>query len=83
MRRGEFNEHRYGKEVDAMFIFSGAGDQSAIGNEHQNLIDAYEDAPVHLKRGALAVLTPLRETCRASSLRGNARLQCGFGRADE
>lgn len=46
--------HRQG--VDVLYVVTGDRDQSALNDEHQNLLDAYMDAPDHLKRAAFAVL---------------------------
>lgn len=46
----------HGHGVDVMFVLTGVRDQSAMSNEHQNLIDAYNDASDYLKRAAFAVL---------------------------
>lgn len=46
--------HRQG--VDVLYVVTGDRDQSALDDEHQNLLDAYMDAPDHLKRAAFAVL---------------------------
>lgn len=41
---------------DVMYLLTGRRDPDALSNEEQNLIDAYKDAPDHLKRAAFAVL---------------------------
>lgn len=41
---------------DVMYLLTGRRDPEALSDEEQNLIDAYKDAPVDLKRAAFAVL---------------------------
>lgn len=42
--------------LDVMYILTGLKSYEAMTAEHQNLIDAYADAPESLKRAAFAVL---------------------------
>jgi transcriptional regulator with XRE-family HTH domain len=44
------------KGFDVLYLLTGRRDQAALSDETQNLIDAYADAPDHLKRAAFAVL---------------------------
>lgn len=49
-------ERAAGIGADVYFILFGRRDLQAISDEHQNLIEAYEDATPLLKRAAFAVL---------------------------
>lgn len=41
---------------DVMYLLTGRRDPEALSDEEQNLIDAYKNAPLDLKRAAFAVL---------------------------
>lgn len=45
-----------GKGFDVLYILTGNRDASALSDEHQNLIEAYDDAPEALKRAVFAAL---------------------------
>jgi len=49
-------ERAAGIGADVYFILFGRRDLQAVSDEHQNLIEAYEDATPLLKRAAFAVL---------------------------
>lgn len=42
--------------VDVMYVLTGSRSYDSMSDEHQNLIEAYVDAPAVLKRAAFAVL---------------------------
>lgn len=42
--------------ADVMYILTGSRTYEAMSDEHQNLLEAYLDAPAELKRAAFAVL---------------------------
>lgn len=42
--------------ADVMYVLTGSRTYEVMSDEHQNLLDAYLDAPAELKRAAFAVL---------------------------
>ena len=59
---------------DLMYLLTGERSSSALSAEHQNLIDAYQDASPALRDAALAVLlSPLLDVRSAREIPGYAR----------
>lgn len=63
--------------LDIMYILTGLKTYDAMTDEHQNLIDAYADAPAVLKRAAFAVLLSpyVEEYKRAQDVPGYHRYE--------
>jgi len=68
-----------GKGFDVLYILTGNRDASVLSDEHQNLLEAYDDAPEALKRAVFAALVVQSSNVVLSSV-DRARYYPGYYR---